>query len=104
MLLATLCARQTLVMDSPWPVVETAPTSLSAQPPAPTMGESPTLPGLFPVMPPVEVAAARASYKEFGHSHWWELIEIFVPKFGLWFSSLFPKWELIPLGIPTGRI
>ena len=45
----------------------------------------------------------RASYKEFGHSHWWELIEIFVPKFGIWFSSLFPKWELIPTGIPTGR-
>ena len=44
----------------------------------------------------------RASYKEFGHSHWWELIEIFVPKFGIWFSSLFPEWELIPTGIPTG--
>ena len=43
------------------------------------------------------------SYKEFGNSHWWELIEIFVPKFGIWFSSLFPKWELIPTGIPTGR-
>ena len=46
----------------------------------------------------------RASYKEFGHSHWWELIEIFVTKFGIWLSSLFPKWELIPPGIPTGRI
>ena len=45
---------------------------------------------------------ARDSYKEFGHSHWWELIEIFVPKFGIWFSSLFPEWELIPTGIPTG--
>ena len=46
--------------------------------------------------------STRTSYKEFGHSHWWELIEIFVPKFGIWFSSLFPEWELIPTGIPTG--
>ena len=51
----------------------------------------------------LRMIAHRASYKEFGHSHWWELIEIFVPKFGIWFSSLFPKWELIPTGIPTGR-
>ena len=46
--------------------------------------------------------SGRASYKEFGHSHWWELIEIFVPKFGIWFSSLFPKWEFIPTEIPAG--
>ena len=44
------------------------------------------------IMVIIVIIMVRASYKEFGHSHWWELIEIFVPKFGNWFSSLFPKW------------
>ena len=52
----SLSARHTLVMDSPCPVVDTAPDSLSAYPPAPARGESPTRPGLLPVIPPVEVA------------------------------------------------
>ena len=37
----------------------TAPAVLSAYPPAPTSGLSPTRPGSLPVIPPVEVAQAR---------------------------------------------
>ena len=42
--------------STPQPVVETAPDWLSAYPPAPMIGESPTRPGALPTMPPVEVA------------------------------------------------
>ena len=45
--------------NSPWPVNDMAAAALSAYVPAPMMGESPTLPGIFPVMPPVDVPAAR---------------------------------------------
>eukprot|EP00966_Prymnesium_polylepis_P308958 7139131-Prymnesium_polylepis.1 len=55
----TRCARQTRMIASPWPVQLTAPASLSAYTPPPTMGESPTRPGSLHEMPPVEVAAAR---------------------------------------------
>ena len=44
---------------NPWPVAETAQQSFAAYVPAPMIGESPTRPHFLPVMPPVEVAAAR---------------------------------------------
>ena len=40
-------------------------------------------PHLLFKMCPTRGHIIRASYKEFGHSHWWELIEIFDPKFGI---------------------
>ena len=43
--------------NSPWPVDETPQTPFWAQVPEPIIGESPTLPGILFVMPPVEVAA-----------------------------------------------
>jgi len=51
-------ARHTLMIASPCPVVETAPLSSSAQPPAPIIGLSPTRPNFFAVIPPVDVATA----------------------------------------------
>jgi len=56
---ATLLARQTLAIASPYPVQETAAEELSAYPPQPTRGESPTRPTRFAVIPPVEVPAAK---------------------------------------------
>lgn len=50
--------KHTLMMASPCPVVDTAPTKSSANPPAPTRGVSPTRPLLLAVMPPVDVAQA----------------------------------------------
>ena len=47
------------MMVSPMPVAETAQVSLSAHVPAPIRAESPTRPGCWLVMPPVEVAAER---------------------------------------------
>jgi hypothetical protein len=50
--------RLTLMIDSPFPVAEAAATLLSAYPPQPAIGESPTRPGWTAVRPPVEVAHA----------------------------------------------
>ncbi len=47
---------------SPVPVQDTAQVLLSAYVPAPMMGESPTRPRIFIIMPPVEVPAARFPY------------------------------------------
>ena len=46
------------MIASPSPVQETATLSSSAQVPAPISGESPTRPRRWPIVPPVEVAAA----------------------------------------------
>ncbi len=53
------CATTVRMKYSPCPVADTAQLSLLAYVPAPMMGESPTRPQRLPVMPPVEVAAAR---------------------------------------------
>mmetsp|Transcript_6007 Transcript_6007/g.10813 ORF Transcript_6007/g.10813 Transcript_6007/m.10813 type:complete len:236 (+) Transcript_6007:269-976(+) len=54
----TFLARHVLRILSPCPVVLTHPTSL-AKPPLPAMGESPTRPTRFSVIPPVLVAHAK---------------------------------------------
>jgi hypothetical protein len=46
--------------SSPVPVQDTAQLALFAYVPAPITGESPTRPKRLPVMPPVDVAAARS--------------------------------------------
>src|SRR3954470_18366300 len=48
-------APQTLMLASPRPVDPAAPTPLSQYWPAPTIGESPTLPGIFHDLPLVVV-------------------------------------------------
>ena len=47
------------MIDSPWPVHDTATVASSAHVPAPISGESPTRPSRWPDTPPVDVAAAR---------------------------------------------
>jgi len=44
--------------------------------------------------------AIRASFKDSGHFHRWKFIEIIFSNIGNWFSSLFPPWKLIQIGIP----
>src|SRR5713226_9368751 len=46
-----------LMFSSPLPVDPAAPTSLSTQHPAPTIGEAPTRPGIFQDKPEVVVVA-----------------------------------------------
>ena len=59
MSVATSCAVAAVMNASPSPVADTAQTPSSAQVPAPGSGASPTRPGIWPFMPPVDVAAAR---------------------------------------------
>ncbi len=54
--------RQTRAIVSPCPVAEHAPIESSQYPPHQTRGVSPTLPGIFPVIPPVEVAHATCPF------------------------------------------
>ena len=60
--LHTSAAVNRRIKYSPWPVPETAQRSFWAQVPAPSMGESPTLPVILLVLPPVDVAAAKLPY------------------------------------------
>jgi len=54
----TCLARTRRMATSPMPVAEHAPAWLSAYVPLPMIGESPILPGILSVNPPVDVAAA----------------------------------------------
>ena len=56
---AISCATAARMKYSPWPVADTAQQSSAAYVPAPMIGVSPTRPARLPVMPPVDVAAAR---------------------------------------------
>jgi hypothetical protein len=47
------------MIRSPWPVTAGARHAFSAYRPGPTIGVSPTRPGGLPMLPPVDVAAAR---------------------------------------------
>src|SRR5260370_29847183 len=51
-----------LMFSSPLPVEPAAPTSLSTQQPAPIIGESPTLPGIFHAKPEVVVVAEMSPF------------------------------------------
>ena len=58
---------------------------------------------LNPIQPGLSDHGPGLLIRNFGIPTGGELIEIFVPKFGNWFSSLFPKWELIPTEIPIAH-
>src|SRR2546426_8214728 len=57
-----VCPPEILMFSSPLPVEPAAPTSLSAQHPAPMMGESPTRPAIFHASPEVVVVAEMSPF------------------------------------------